>query len=289
MRSSLFSLLLDSFLFLAIIVMFSCLPAFFLSDDISFLKQVQFVFRDILHPASLTFPASAWTREPFLLPPLQWSQPSEHETLFPLFPYILGPYSITLVNFLFSLCLGFLSILWLGKQIHRAPSWTKRIFYAIKWLPSSILTVLLQFGTIFLFCKVQAVLSLPYISTIVIIVCASFVFAVEAAKGWLPSYIAVSKAVPAGKSLLLFFLSARKSILFSTLITISFFEFLLHADGLVNFLLRYYLTSPAVTVIGITMLYIPYFFFTAAQAVLWNRRTPFLYHVRQPLQPGAEQ
>jgi hypothetical protein len=290
LRLSFRSLLMDTIFFTAIIILVSCIPVLFLPGDVSFTQQIQSVLYDVLKPASVKFPSSSWTREPFLLIPSQWSEGSDKEVLFPLFPYIIGPYSVTFCSFLFSLILGFLLTIWVAKFFRYSPNFAAHILYIIKWIPTSFVTAFLQCTLIFSLCKMHRIISFPYISTVVIVISASVVFVTEAVKGWIPFHLTVPPSIPTGKSLFFFFLSARKAILFPMLITISFLEFLLHTDGLINFLLSYYLISPSVEVIGITMLYIPYFFFLAAQAVIAHQKKQFSYRLQQDssLQSGAD-
>lgn len=261
---------------LLIILIISPIPAILLAHEPSYLKGLLGIFYNFTHFPHISIPMIDWMHESILFS----SQPiinstrmlhvSGQSTL--LFPYIWEVYFLSIVRFTFTLVIGFSISLAIGHLFLKVPKQLKKYTVILRWIPYSFSTVLLQCSIVLISLHITKYITIPFLSSLIIICSASMIIIIQAIKKWIPFLNKTEEHVIRDSSFLINTLfiaivSNHKSILSSIILSFCYMECIFHTKGLLQFIIQFGGSSPTVVTIGLLLLYIPYIILSFLQSV----------------------
>ncbi|MDZ5607712.1 hypothetical protein U2I54_11555 [Bacillus pseudomycoides] len=259
-----------------IIFIISPLPAILLMHESSYLKGLLGIFHNFAHFPSISIPMIDWMHESILFS----SQPIINSTTtlhVPgqsplLFPYMWEVYFLSIVRFTLTLAIGFFISLAIGRLFLKAPKQLKKYISILRWIPYSFSTALLQCSIVLISLYIAKYITIPFLSSLIIICSTSMIIVIQAIKKWIPFLNKTEEHDIRDSSFLINTLfmaivSNHKSILSSIILSFFYMECIFHTKGLLQFIIQFGGSSPTVVTIGLLLIYIPYIILSFLQSV----------------------
>ncbi|KFN04280.1 hypothetical protein D0U04_09900 [Bacillus clarus] len=260
-----------------VIFIISPIPSLFITHNSSYLNGLISIFHNLVNFPFISIPTIDWMYEPILFS----SQPimntatmlhtSGHST--PLFPYIWEVYFLSIVRFTFTLATGFFISLAIGRLFLKTPHSLRKYTSLLRFIPYSFSAVVLQCSIILFFLYVAKYITVPFLSSFIIICSTSMIIVMQALKKWLPflsktDEYEIKNSAFLTDTLFIALTSNHKSILSSIILSFFFMECIFHTNGLLQFIVQFGGSSPIVVTMGLLLLYIPYSVLSLCQALL---------------------
>ncbi|WP_459501162.1 hypothetical protein [Bacillus sp. C1] len=259
-----------------LILIISPIPAILLTHESSYLNGLLEIFYSFTHFPYISIPAIDWIHESILFS----SQPTINSTTTLhaqgqstlLFPYMWEIYFLSIVRFTFTLVLGFSISLAIGRLFVKVPKQFKKYTVVLRWIPYSFGTALLQCSIVLLSLHIAKYITIPFLSSLIIICSTSMIIVIQAIKKWIPFLNKTEKHNMYDSSFLIHTLFmaivSNHTFIFNSII-LSFFymECIFHTKGLLQFIIQFGGSSPTVVTTGLLLLYIPYTILSFLQSV----------------------
>ncbi|EOW9529024.1 hypothetical protein ACO11K_002747 [Bacillus cytotoxicus] len=272
-----------------IVLMISPLPTLLLTHESSYFKSLFMIFYHFVHFPSISIPMIDWMHESILFSPQLIMNAettlytSEHST--PLFPYIWKVYFFSLTHFIFTLAIGFSISFIIGCIFLKIPKSIKKYASLLYWIPYSLSVVILQCIVILFSLYMAKYITIPFFSSILIVLSTAMIIVMQAIKKWIPflSHAETHEIHTSSflmNTLFTALISNHKSILSSIIVSFCFMECIFHTNGLLQFMIQFGGASPTIVAICLLLLYIPYIILSFLQS-LW--RTKDTKHTTSPV------
>ncbi|PFX48783.1 hypothetical protein COL31_21095 [Bacillus pseudomycoides] len=259
-----------------IILIISPIPALLLTHESSYLKGLLGIFHNPAHFPSIFIPMIDWMHESILFSsqPIINSTTTLHapgqSTL--LFPYMWEVYFLSIVRFTFTLAIGFSISLTMGRLFLKAPKQLKKYTSILRWIPYSFSTALLQCSIVLISLYIAKYITIPFLSSLIIISSTSMIIVIQAIKKWIPFLNKTAEhdlrdSTFLINTLFMAIVSNHKSILSSIILSFFYMECIFHTKGLLQFIIQFGGSSPTVVTIGLLLIYIPYIILSFLQSV----------------------
>ncbi|HEK9100434.1 hypothetical protein KFD70_14755 [Bacillus pfraonensis] len=255
-----------------IILIISPLPAVLLTHESSYLKGLLGIFYNFAHFPSISIPMIDWVHESILFS----SQPITTTLHVPghsplLFPYVWEVYFLSIIRFTLTLAIGFFISLAIGRLFLKAPKQFKKYISILRWIPYSFSTALLQCSIVLISLYIARYITIPFLSSLIIICSTSMIIVIQAIKKWIPFLNNTEEHNIRDSSFLINTLfmaiaSNHKSILSSIILSFFYMECIFHTKGLLQFIIQFGGNSPTVVTIGLLLIYIPYIILSFLQS-----------------------
>lgn len=255
-----------------IILIISPLPAILLTHESSYLKSLLGIFYNFAHFPSISIPMIDWVHESILFsshPITTTLHVPGHSPL--LFPYVWEVYFLSIIRFTLTLAIGFFISLAIGRLFLKAPKQLKKYISILRWIPYSFSTALLQCSIVLISLYIARYITIPFLSSLIIICSTSMIIVIQAIKKWIPFLNNTEEHNIRDSSFLINTLfmaiaSNHKSILSSIILSFFYMECIFHTKGLLQFIIQFGGNSPTIVTIGLLLIYIPYIILSFLQS-----------------------